>query len=384
MTSGHRLHAAGHDRSRDRRRKNTDRSTDHHTVFAVFECQEIHKREQHRKNTADPCCQLAFRDRQVTDHLAALPVHGKLVSFALPVGAQKPDRQHAVFRSLRLDLLTVPSDFDVVVIANSAGHRCFERVDSPVVRALSALLFGDVVFVGHKAGHILHRERPQLPVVKRLDGIHEIVGHPGRGIDRDLLKSHLPLSVNVKIFTPHDLFIAGTASVFFIGVIFRLSFHFSGVQPERDIDTLDLFDVMIRCERRRKKLSSFIVVLERADRLLFVHFEGDDEVRPVHAGELPGNDSGISAIRAARGRRCFIADKFSAAGRAVVSAHVRRFASPAAVSSCTRARAGSIGTESACPGSAGPRKRARPGSRAVKCGTRAGSRARTKTGRARP
>ena len=329
MAFGNRFHAAVHYCAGYGRYNEGNRSADQKAVALLLEDQEVHEGKDSREYAHNPGSKLRFGYRQVADHLAALAVHGEEVCFALPVGAQEPYREHSVFRLVGPDLLALLADIDAVVVFDRAFECGAERADCSVVCAFAAFFLADVVLVGQIAGHVFHAEGPHFLVVEGLDGVHQVVGHLCGGVDGDLAEAHRALSVDVIVLLPDDLFIACAAAVFFDSFVLRAAFHFTGEHPERHVNALDLLDVVVGLEGFGEEKPSFVIFLEGTDCLFLVHFEGNYIVRTVYAREFPGDDRGISAIRAFRRRCRLVADQLRAASRAVVSTHMSRVAPPA-------------------------------------------------------
>ena len=87
-------------------------------------------------------------------------------------------------------------------------------------------------------------------------------------------------------------------------------------EPERDVDALDLLDMVLRGKGLGQKGLFLVMLFEGGDGVGLAEAEGDDIVRFLRAGQAAGDDRGVAAVGAAgRGGRC-VADELRAAGRA--------------------------------------------------------------------
>ena len=100
------------------------------------------------------------------------------------------------------------------------------------------------------------------------------------------------------------------------------------VQPEGHIDTLDLLNVIFRLEGLGKQGFPLVMVRQGSHGGSFVHLEGNDHIRLLAAGELPGDNGGIAAIGAGSGGSGLVADQLRAAGGAVVGVEVFSLLTP--------------------------------------------------------
>ena len=89
-------------------------------------------------------------------------------------------------------------------------------------------------------------------------------------------------------------------------------------QPERDVNTLDLIDVILIGKDLRKQLLAAVVLFECIDRRFFVKLERDDIIGLERTCELSHHDNGIAAVRAGGRTGRFLADDHAAAGFADV------------------------------------------------------------------
>lgn len=102
------------------------------------------------------------------------------------------------------------------------------------------------------------------------------------------------------------------------------------VEPEGDVDALDLLDVVLIGERLRQQLFAAVVLFERRNRGGLIQLEGQHIVGLERTAELPGHDGVVAAVGAGGRAGRLVADKLRAAARAGIDAQLFRVRTPVA------------------------------------------------------
>ena len=92
-------------------------------------------------------------------------------------------------------------------------------------------------------------------------------------------------------------------------------------QPERNVDTFDLIDMIFFSEHLRQIFSSFQMRIISFFGRFLVQLERDDIIRLKIPGKLPLDRYFIITERAGRGSCCFICHNFTTAGLAGIDTH---------------------------------------------------------------
>ena len=191
-------------------------------------------------------------ERQVADELAGLAVHGEEKALAVPLRAQQPHGHERI-----VDLAAVERDvlaFDRaggVVAAGVLLHQLHGARFAAAVRAIGAVLHGNVILVGEEAGQIRRGKGLELLVVEGLDGVHVVVGHLARGVHRHALEPHRARAAHIIMVRDGHVFTGGGVAAHLGAVAADIDLRAAVVEPEGDVDALDLLDVVLIGERLR-------------------------------------------------------------------------------------------------------------------------------------
>ncbi|AJC12482.1 hypothetical protein JI75_07185 [Berryella intestinalis] len=225
-------------------------------------------------------------------------VHGEQEVLSVPPGMQHPDGQKGVADVVPFHRRAAAVQADGVVALHRVGQR--------VLRALPHALFGPglaflgvlIVSVGQEARQVPEGKRDHLGIVVGLDRVHMRVGHAGRSVHGDAREVDgsfalggvmVGLGVEVLAVAPgHNL---GHRE---IGICVGRG----RIQPERDVDPLDLVEVVFVREAFGEQLLIAVVLLQRRDGVLFRLLEGDEVVGAQRVCQLAGHDGLVSAVRA--------------------------------------------------------------------------------------
>ena len=211
-----------------------------------------------------------------------------------------------------------------VVAAGVLLHQLHGARFAAAVRAIGAVLHGNVVFVGEEAGQICGREALELLVVEGLDGVHVVVRHLARGVHRHALEPHRARAAHIVMVRDGHVFTGGGVAA-----------HLGAVAADIDlraavVDALDLLDVVLIGERLRQQLLAAVVLFERRDCGGLIQLEGQHIVGLERAAELPGHDGVVAAVGAGGRAGRLIADELRAAARAGIDAQLFRVRAPVA------------------------------------------------------
>ncbi len=199
-----------------------------------------------------------------------------------------------------------------------------------LVRAAGAVLRGNVVLIREKARQVRRGEGLELLIVERLDGVHVVVRQLGRGVHRHAVKLHGARAADVVVVRDGHVFAGGGIAAHAGGVAADVHVRRAVVEPEGDVDALDLLDVVLVGERLREQLLAAVVLFERRDRGGLIQLEGQHVVGLERAFELPGHDGVVAAVGAGGRAGRFVADQLRAAARAGVDAQTFRVRAPVA------------------------------------------------------
>ena len=136
-----------------------------------------------------------------------------------------------------------------------------------------------IVFVGKKAGEVPHVKGNHLRVIKRLKRFHKIVGHLLRTVTGHFFKRFcactgyaiiLGLSVVVGRITPGS----------YLGcLVLSVKAFFAIEQPERNVYSFYLIDVILFKEDRRNEPFGFDIVSIYLNSIFFGLLKRDDIIR---------------------------------------------------------------------------------------------------------
>ena len=106
---------------------------------------------------------------------------------------------------------------------------------------------------------------------------------------------------------------------------------FAVEHPERNINAMDLFDMVVVLKGFRQIRSSLIVHFQFFDRFFFADLKRDHIIRLQYTGKLSGHNSRIPAVGTGGCRSRLIADQLRAAGRTIVAFHACCILAPVVV-----------------------------------------------------
>ena len=234
---------------------------------------------------------------------------------------QHPDRQQRVLHLAAADADGLRLRGAGGIAGDGAAQGAFAAGFAAGIGAGSALFDAHVVLIGQEARQIRVGEGLEGLIVERLDGVHVFVRHFARGIDGDLFERDGARAADKVVLRVGHVVIAlaaGHRPGAFVGDV---ALGAAAEEPERDVDALDLLDMVLRGKGLGQKGLFLVMLFEGGDGVGLAEAEGDDIVRFLRAGQAAGDDRGVAAVGAAgRGGRC-VADELRAAGRAGIALH---------------------------------------------------------------
>ena len=196
-----------------------------------------------------------------------------------------------------------------------------QRVLAAFVSPLPALFYRHIKLVSEKTGQICRGKGFQFCIVIGFNGIHVVVRHLAGRIHRNLFKRDGTGTENVIMFCLGDLIIAGAVGTGTCGCIPGIALRLAVKHPERDVNPLDLLDVVPGGKGFWQKNLALIVLFKGRDRILLAQLEWKHKIGPQCTAELPWHYGGVPAIRTGCGGGTFITDQLRSAGRAVIGFH---------------------------------------------------------------
>ena len=172
--------------------------------------------------------------------------------------------------------------------------------------------------VGQVAGEIGVAEVHQVGVVKRLQGVHQIVGHLHAGVHRHPAKGHLPLPLQ-QVVGGLGAVVVPLPVVADAGALHHhVAVHPAVEQPEGHVDALHLLQLPLGQKGFGQKMLAPVKFVHHGGQILLCNAEGDYRVGPQSAADLVGEHHVVVAVGAAGGGGGGVHLDLCAAGHALV------------------------------------------------------------------
>ena len=208
-----------------------------------------------------------------------------------------------------------------------AGNRGTKGVlrggPNALVGPLLALLGVDVVLVRVVSGEVGRLEGLGLAHVKGLDGFHQRVVHHGGTVHRDVGEAQRALTHQSEMGGLGILRVAGAPHPGAGGVIVEIGVCIGVVQPEGNVDALDLIEVVFLGEELGQQLFLLHKGLELQLGVLLAELEGENVVGLERAGEAARQHDGVPAEGAVGRAGVGVGNDLAAAGFAGIDVHLR-------------------------------------------------------------
>ena len=193
------------------------------------------------------------------------------------------------------------------------------------VGSLHAGLRIHVVFIRQKSCQISRIKRHRFFEIKRLDGFHQIIRHLLGAVLRHMIEGHMTGSLDAIVIV-FRIVIPGIAPATCpLAFEAEIGLHFGVKEPERYVNSLDLFDMILILKQLRHHFFAAHMLGQSFLSLLLVELKWDNVIRFQHARNLALQDYGIAAVRAACRRGRLFADDLAAAGLTGENVHVILF-----------------------------------------------------------
>ena len=234
---------------------------------------------------------------------------------------QHPHRQQRLLDLGERHLGVHVGRVNLVVAGDGIAQLVGKRVLHAAHRAMAACVGVLVVALGGEAGQVSHRERGQLVVVERLDGVHMLVGHLRRTVGRDARELRRALAPRVVHMGFRNLVFALAPGAYVARLEGALAAGRPVVEPERHVHALHMGDAVLRGEFLRKELLALVILGKRLLGGGLVQLERDDKVGLCGVHERAGRHGLVAAVGAFLDGGGGVGRQLRAARRAQVAAH---------------------------------------------------------------